>query len=76
MTIVPSIFGRDRVLIETLTKHLLASVRKIHDYNEPTETRRGYTFEISLHDSDDQPTDRIARVTVELDRVEQRNKEQ
>jgi hypothetical protein len=59
-----SIIGYDVQLIDELAKRLHAAVRQEHEHTDPRETRRGCYFEVKLADS------RIARVTVELDRVD------
>lgn len=65
-----SIFGRERSLIDGLAELLHAAVRISHDYGPISEERRGSKFEVRLLDHDGEQTGRIARVTVELDRVE------
>lgn len=72
----PSIIGRERALIDGLTKVLHGSIESVrfhprHDPTPTSETRRGSTFEVAIRDPDGQPTGHVARVTIELDRLEQ-----
>lgn len=62
----PSIIGRERALIDRLTRDLLAAARRRHDYGAVSDTHRGATFLLSLRDPDDEPTGCEVRVTVEL----------
>ncbi len=59
-----SIIGYDVQLIGELTSKLHKAVRRHYMTTDPSDTRRGQTFEVALPDS------RFARVTVELDRVD------
>lgn len=58
------IIGQERALIDALTKALHNAGRAVGDYTKIRDTRRGNYFEIRL------AYGRVARVTVELDRVE------
>jgi hypothetical protein len=62
----PKLFliGRERVMIENLTKRLHTEARKHGDYTPIRELRRGNWFEVRLADG------RVAKVVVELDRIE------
>lgn len=55
----------------TITDNLAAAIHPVEGYEcgKLKETRRGGTFEVRLVDADG-PTDFFARVTIELDRVE------
>ena len=64
-----AIIGRERALLDGLTKLIHDAVRSRHDYGPISERPRGATFEVHLLAGDEQ-TGRIARITVELDRVE------
>jgi hypothetical protein len=65
------IIGRERALIDKLTKALRAGVQAqdqaISDWTP--ETKRGSYFEVMIH-VDGEPTGHVARVTVELDRFD------
>jgi hypothetical protein len=65
------IIGRERSLIDNLTKKLRASSDDAgHAVSDWTpETKRGAYFEVMIH-VDGEPTGHIARVTVELDRFD------
>lgn len=58
------IIGRERALIDKLTQRLHADVRRYYDYGAVCSRARGSVFEVRMDDG------RIARVTIELDRVE------
>lgn len=60
----PSVFGRERAMIDALAELLNKSIRTVHPYSAVRESRRGSWFEVQLADG------RVAKVTVELDRVE------
>lgn len=62
----PSIIGRERALVDALTKALLDAARQRHDYMPASETRRGSSFLLSLRDPDDEPTGCTVRVNVEM----------
>lgn len=66
-----SIIGRDSFLMEVLAKFVLKAVHTRHPVTRLRNQRRGYWFEVQVSDEKDQPTGHIARVTVELDRLEQ-----
>lgn len=57
------LIGRERVMIEKLTKQLHDRARSIGNYTSIREDPRGNHFEVLLDDG------RVAKVTVELDRV-------
>ena len=65
MTEKLALIGRERFLIEKFAKVLHMAGRRVGDYTPLAETPRGNWFEVRLADG------RIARVTVELDRIEQ-----
>ncbi|WP_028058305.1 hypothetical protein [Candidatus Solirubrobacter pratensis] len=65
-----SIIGRERSLIDGLTKMLRNSVRG-HNISPISEQRRGSSFEVQFV-VDGEITGHIARVTVELDRFERK----
>lgn len=65
----PSIIGHERVLIEMLTKIVHGAVSRRYDYTPIREERRGSYFEVLLVDGDGEPTGRIARIAVTLDRL-------
>lgn len=67
----PGIIGRERALMERLAEDLHTVARLRHDYTALSETRRGYRFEVNISGSDGKPTNRIASVVIELDRVEE-----
>lgn len=71
MTTRPSIFGRDRYLVEQLTKLIHGTVKKQHSCTVIEETKRGETFRLRILDADDKPTGHVVRVTIELEGVEQ-----
>lgn len=64
------LIGRDRALIDGLAKLVHDAVRKRHEYTDLYEGTRGCTFEVRVLDPDGDPTGRIARIAIELDRVE------
>lgn len=64
-----AIIGRERSLIDKLTRQLWNATKRYHNYGVIHETRRGNTFEVQIL-VDDKPTGHVARVTVELDRFE------
>lgn len=64
------IIGRERALIDALASLIFEVVRNRHDYGPIRETERGSTFEVRVL-SGGAMTGRVARVTIELDRVEQ-----
>ena len=61
-----SIIGLDYQIINGLAKRIHAAVRKDFDYTalRDTSDKRGRSFEVMLENG------RVAKVTVELDRVE------
>lgn len=61
------IIGRERALIDALSKLVLASLNQRHDYTPLRETRRGVVFEVAIRDPDDKPTGRVARISIELE---------
>lgn len=67
----PSIIGRESFLMEALAKMLLGAANKHHGVSKLRDQHRGYWFEVQVLDDKDEPTGHIARVTVELDRLEQ-----
>lgn len=64
----PAIIGRDHALVTKLARELNAAGGA--NTTEPREIRRGYTWDAQIL-ADGEPTGRVARVTVELDRVEE-----
>jgi hypothetical protein len=66
------LIGRDRVLIGELARLVFRNLphgtytTRLRD----TADRRGYAFEVQIRDDENQPTGRVARVQVTLDRVE------
>lgn len=58
------LIGRDRVLIENLAKAMHKVGRQIGDHTKLRESPRGNYFEVLLDSG------RVARVTIELDRVD------
>lgn len=81
-----SIMGRERALVDALTRGLqgmvggpppskktLEEVRR-HNSSAQWPTRRGSAFEVQICDPDDgKPTGHIARVSIELDRFERQS---
>lgn len=77
-----AIIGRERALIDALTKALnaviggppshrtMAELRR-HNSSAITQTARGNSFEIQVVGPDSKITGHIVRVTVELDRFEE-----
>lgn len=63
-----SIIGRERALVNKLTKALQETVAPRHEYTKIVETSRGASFEALLFEGGES-TGRVVRVTVELDRV-------
>lgn len=63
------IIGRDEFLMEQLGAVLLKTAFRQHDCTRLRREHRGYWFEVRVLDSDRNPTRRIARVSVTLDRV-------
>lgn len=63
------ILGRERMLINKLTRTLHRETQRHHNYGSIKETDRGCAFEVQMLEGDEK-TGCIARVTVELDRVE------
>lgn len=63
------ILGRERILINRLTQLLHRETQRRHNYGPIRKTDRGCAFEVEILEGGDS-TGRIARVTVELDRVE------
>lgn len=61
----PSLFGRERAMIDALTKHVHAVAKKRYEYSIIRERRRGSEFEVRMDDG------RIAKITVEFDRIEE-----
>lgn len=66
-----AIIGRERALIDALTTALHNTVRSRHNYGPIRETSRGSTFAVELL-VDGESTDRVARITVELEPMEDR----
>lgn len=71
------IIGREYALVQALTKALrkAAGGRHVTTVIKNERTPRGFEFEVAICEPDQKPheripTGRIARVTVELDRVE------
>jgi hypothetical protein len=60
------IIGRERALIDALGRLVLAALNKHHDYTPLRETRRGTEFEVAIRGPDDEPTGRVARISIEL----------
>lgn len=65
-----SIIGHDSFVIEKLANLVLKGVHARHAVTKLRDQRRGYWFEVQVCDDKGQPTGHVARVTVELDRVE------
>jgi hypothetical protein len=66
----PPIVGRERALIDALTAKLHRASRLQHETTRPAERPWGSSFEVHMFDSDDEPAGRVARVPVELVRVD------
>lgn len=66
----PSIIGRDRALVDKLTEHLHSGIKGQHPATPASEDYRGSHFEVRIIGADGEATGHVARVTVELDRVE------
>ncbi len=66
----PGIIGRESFLIEALTKLLHVGANSRHSVTRLRELHRGYWFEVQVCDDKGKPTGHIARVTVQLDRLE------
>lgn len=68
-----AITGRDRFLMETVAKQITKGITDRHGpRHEVTDLRydkRGCHFDLRVF-VDDQPTGHVARVSVELDRIE------
>jgi hypothetical protein len=62
------IIGRERMLIDKLAQKLQRSIETTHGYTTVRQEPRGSYFEVMMYDGKEQ-TDRIARVTVEMDRI-------
>lgn len=58
-----SLIGRERVMIDQLTKEIYNRITG--EMTQIYKNQRGNTFEVLLEDG------RVAKVTIELDRVEQ-----
>lgn len=65
MNQVLSIIGRERALIDKLTKVMFDAARRHHNYTPMVDTPRGSTFTVQIL-VDGEPTGRVARVNVEL----------
>lgn len=70
---VLGLIGRDDVLVRKLAKLVNKAARKHHDYTGLRPylldgVLRGYQFDVLIHEPDG-PTGHVARITVELDRV-------
>lgn len=61
----PSIFGRERAMVKALTTRIHAAMKKEYEYSPVRERSRGSDFEVRMDDG------RIAKITVELDRIEE-----
>jgi hypothetical protein len=66
----PSTMGRDDYLIEQLAKRLRGRLGNPTTELSRADSRRGYGFHVQI-EVNGKPTGHIARVTVELDRLEQ-----
>ena len=66
----PPLIGRERALIDRLATQLHDAARSHHDYGPLRERPRGASFEVRIL-AEGGETGRIAKVTVELDRVEE-----
>lgn len=65
VVLLASIFGRERAMIDALTKHVQDAAKKQYEYSIIRERRRGSDFEVRMEDG------RIAKITVELVRIEE-----
>jgi hypothetical protein len=65
------LIGHDRVLVEGLARLLHDRTPYPSTVSARLDGGRGWWYDAALTDPDGQPTGRIARVTVALDRVEQ-----
>lgn len=66
----PSLFGRERALINALTDNIKKGVNRRHPVTDPTEQARGSWFDVQITDDKNVPTGHVARVFVVLDRFE------
>lgn len=64
------ILGRERMLVNMVTRQLLDAAGRKHEYTEPKPTDRGATFRLRLFEGNED-TRRIVSVTIELESVEQ-----
>lgn len=67
------IIGRERAVIDKLTKLISDAVGGYHERTNSRHTDRGAEFEVRIFEGTrgrGEPTGHIARVTVELDRLE------
>ncbi|MBA3891870.1 MAG: hypothetical protein H0X64_15215 [Gemmatimonadaceae bacterium] len=66
------IIGREYALMQALARLAHGAVRKRHettpiiDYRTP----RGFSFDVRVFGPDDEPTGHIARITIELNRLD------
>ena len=67
MTALP-IIGRELALTKSLALLVRGAAIKRHETTQLRELPRGFRFDVHMFDGDE-PTDRVARVTVEFDRV-------
>lgn len=69
----PGIIGRERALMDKLAKLLHEGVAWRYEVTDVREDRRGSHFEVRVIGPDGEATGHIARITIELDRVEDPN---
>ena len=65
-----ALIGRERALVNKLAKQLNDQGSRGHQVTPVRETARGAWFDVLMYDGRES-TDRVARVTVEFDRIEQ-----
>lgn len=65
----PGIIGRERSLMEKVAKQAHGALWKLHPATKLREDPRGYHFDVDVT-VDGESTRRVARITVELERVE------
>lgn len=60
------IIGHEKALADGLARLLLDAAKRRHEWTPARSTKRGYRFDVLLHDPDDNPTGIVARVSVEI----------
>jgi hypothetical protein len=65
------VIGREYSLMKMVTKKIHKALHTVYEHTEIRDTHRGCYFEVLVTLPDGEKTGRVARVTVELDRVEE-----